>query len=170
MLVGMSFETVPRQWRVPPALPVVKLVGAAGVLALGILLAEGDLLRPVLGGLTAALLAGWGVRDVIAPVRLAVDPDGITVPAGWLGRRHLPWATVETIRVNHRPGRGLAGPALEIDACDSLHLLSRLDLNAEPAEVADALLAAQPPETAQPPDTPPPDTAPPDNTAPPDGV
>ncbi|WP_372444438.1 PH domain-containing protein [Micromonospora qiuiae] len=163
----MSFETVPRQWRVPPALPIVKLVGAACVLALGILLAEGDLLRPVLGGLAAAFLAGWAARDLIAPVRLAVDADGITVPAGWLGRRHLPWTTVETIRVNRRPGRGLAGPALEIDTDDSLHLLSRLDLNAEPAEVADALLAAQPPGTA-PPDTAPPDTPSPPDTAPPD--
>ncbi|MEV6691420.1 PH domain-containing protein [Micromonospora sp. NPDC051196] len=140
-------ETTTRQWRTPPALPVLKLVAAAGVLALGILLAEGDLLRPVLGALGAALLAGWGIRDVIAPVRLAVDPNGITVPAGWTGRRHLPWSAVETIRVQRRPGRGFAGPALEIDTSDSLHLFSRLDLGADPEDVADALAAARPEPT-----------------------
>ncbi|BCJ59553.1 hypothetical protein C1I93_28470 [Micromonospora endophytica] len=145
MLVGM---TVPRQWRVSPALPVVKLIGAAAVLALGILLAGNDLLRPVLGGLAAAILAGWGARDLLAPVRLAIDADGVTVPAGWRGRRHLPWPAVETIRVDRRSGRGFAGPALEIDAGESLHLLSRLDLGADPAEVADALLAARPPHPA----------------------
>lgn len=149
MLVGMPFETVPRQWRVPPALPAVKLVGAAGVLALGFLLAEGDLLRPVLGVLAAALLAGWAARDLIAPVRLAVDVDGITVSTGWRGRRHLPWSAVKTIRADRRTGRGLTGPALEIDAGESLHLFSRLDLGADPAEVADALLTARPPHASQ---------------------
>ncbi len=129
----------------PPAVPVVKLGAAGVVLALGLLLAGGDLLRPVLGALAAAVLAGWGARDLLAPVRLAVDADGITVPAGWTGRRHVPWPAVETIRVDRRPGRALAGPVLEIDAGDSLHLFSRNDLGADPVEVADALLAARPP-------------------------
>ncbi|WP_233559103.1 PH domain-containing protein [Micromonospora radicis] len=140
----MPYETVTRQWRVPPALPVLKLVAAATVLALGILLASGDLLRPVLGALGAATLAGWAVRDLIAPVRLAVDPDGITVPAGWTGRRHLPWPAVEGIRVGRRSGRGFAGPALEIDSGESLHLFSRLDLGADPHDVAADLAAARP--------------------------
>ncbi|MEV4714638.1 PH domain-containing protein [Micromonospora sp. NPDC049374] len=127
----------------PLALPVLKLAAAASLLALGILLAEGDPLRPVLGGLAAAVLTGWGLRDLVAPVRLAVDATGITVPAGLLSRRHLPWPMVETVQVHRRSGRGLAGPTLEIDAGDSLHLFSRLDLNADPAEVADALRTAR---------------------------
>ncbi len=137
------------QWRIPAALPVLKLVGAVGLLALGFLLAEGDPLRPVAGALGAALLAGWGVRDVIAPVRLAVDPSGITVPKGWTGRQHLPWSAVESIRVQRRPGRGFAGPALEIDTSETLHLFSRLDLGTDPEEVADALAAVRP-EPARP--------------------
>ena len=143
----MPFETATRQWRTPPALPGLKLAGAAGVLALGILLADGDLLRPVAGALGAALLAGWGIRDVIAPVRLAVDPSGITVPKGWTGRRHLPWSAVESIRVQRRPGRGFAGPALEIDTTETPHLFSRLDLGADPEDVAEALAAARPTPT-----------------------
>ncbi|MDG4794613.1 PH domain-containing protein [Micromonospora sp. WMMD1082] len=139
----MHAETIARQWRVPPALPVVKLASAAALLALGLLLADGDLLRPVLGGLGAAALVAWGVRDLVAPVRLAVDVAGITVSAGWARRQHLPWSAVQTIRVQR--GRGFAGPALEIDTGDSLHQFGRLDLGADPAEVADALHAARPP-------------------------
>ncbi|MGC5032448.1 PH domain-containing protein [Micromonospora sp. DT229] len=148
----MPSETTTRQWRILPALPVLKLLGAAGLFALGILLAEGDLLRPVFGTLGAALLAGWGIRDLMAPVRLAVDPEGITVPTGWSGRRHLPWSAVENIRVLHRPGRGFGGPALEIDTSDSLHLFSRMDLGVDPEEVAEALAAArpEPPDPDQP--------------------
>ncbi|WP_433530490.1 PH domain-containing protein [Micromonospora sp. CA-263727] len=141
----MAHETIARQWRVSPALPVLKLVAAAVLLALGLLLAEGDLLRPVLGVVAATGLVGWGMRDLVAPVRLAVDAGGITVPQGWTGRRHLPWSAVETVRVERRSGRGLAGPALEIDAGDSLHLFSQLDLGTDPADVADALHAARPP-------------------------
>ncbi|GIJ42083.1 PH domain-containing protein [Micromonospora andamanensis] len=139
----MAYDTIAQQWRVPPALPVLKLAAAAALLALGVLLAEGDPLRPVLGGLAAAILTGWGLRDLVAPVRLAVDATGITVPAGLLSRRHLPWPAVQTIEVQRRSGRGLAGPTLEIDAGESLHLFSRLDLGADPAEVADALYAAR---------------------------
>ncbi|GIJ22024.1 PH domain-containing protein [Micromonospora lutea] len=138
----MAYDTIAQQWRVPPALPALKLATAATVLALGILLAEGDQLRPVLGGLAAAVLTGWGLRDLVTPVRLAVDETGITVPAGLLSRRHLPWPAVETIQVQ-RSGRALAGPMLEIDAGESLHLFSRLDLGADPAEVAEALRIAR---------------------------
>ncbi|MFI7077600.1 PH domain-containing protein [Micromonospora sp. NPDC049903] len=141
----MTFETVARQWRVRAALPILKLAGAVGVLALGLLLADGDLLRPALGVLAGAALAAWGVRDLVAPVRLAVDADGVTVPTGWwTGRRHLPWSTIETIEVNRRAGRGVSGPVLEIDTGGSLHLFTRQDLDTDPDEVADALRAARP--------------------------
>ncbi|MGC5053907.1 PH domain-containing protein [Micromonospora sp. DT48] len=138
----MAYDTIAQQWRVPLALPILKLVTAIAVLALGVLFAEGDPLRPVLGGLAAAVLTGWGLRDLVTPVRLAVDATGITVPAGLLSRRHLPWPTVETIQVQ-RSGRAFAGPTLEIDAGDSLHLFSRLDLGTDPAEVAEALHAVR---------------------------
>jgi hypothetical protein len=141
----VTFETVARQWRVRPALPILKLAGAVGVLVLGLLLADGDLLRPALGVLAGAALAAWGVRDLVAPVRLAVAPEGVTVPTGWwTARRHLPWSTIEAIEVNRRAGRGGSGPVLEIDAGESLHLFTRQDLDADPDEVADAIRAARP--------------------------
>ncbi|SCL15380.1 PH domain-containing protein [Micromonospora rhizosphaerae] len=128
----------------PVILPVVKLVGAVVLVGLGLLFADGDRVQLVLAGLAAAVLAGWGLRDLVAPVRLAVDPDGITVIRGFAGRRRLPWPAVEAITVDRRTRRGLTAETLEIDAGESLHLFGRSDLGAPPEEVADALRAARP--------------------------
>jgi hypothetical protein len=132
------------RWRVSPALPVVKLVGAAVLIGLGLLFADGDEVRLVLAGLAAAALVGWASRDLLAPVRLAVDAAGITVVSGFAGHRRLDWATIEAITVDRRPRLGLASEVLEIDTGESLHLFSRYDLDASPTEVAEALRAARP--------------------------
>ena len=72
-----------RQWRVPREVPVLKALGALGLVALGLVFAGGDPVRPGLAGLAAAGLLGWALRDVVAPVRLAVDPAALLVfPAG----------------------------------------------------------------------------------------
>ncbi|MEU8180670.1 PH domain-containing protein [Micromonospora sp. NPDC049044] len=133
-----------RQWRVPATLPAVKLVGAAVLVALGLLFADGDPVRLVVAVLAAAILVGWAVRDLVAPVRLAVDPAGLTVIHGFASRRLLPWSTVEAIAVDRRPRMGLTSETLEIDAGDSLHLFGRYDLGATPEEVAAELRAARP--------------------------
>ncbi|XTZ13296.1 PH domain-containing protein [Micromonospora echinospora] len=129
-----------RQWRVPVKLPLVKLAGAGTLAALGVLFAEGDPVRVVLAGLGAAGLAVWAARDLLAPVRLAVDPSGVTVVTGFAGRRTLDWSSIESVAVDDRPRFGLRNQFLEIDTGESLHLLSRHDLDADPAEVA-ALVA-----------------------------
>ncbi|EEP72402.1 hypothetical protein MCAG_02729 [Micromonospora sp. ATCC 39149] len=144
---GTSEASSARQWRVPPVLPAVKLVGAAALVGLGLLFADGDRVRLVLAGVVAAGLAGWALRDLLAPVRLAVDPTGITVVRGFAGRRRLDWAAVEAITVDRRPRLGLSTEVLEIDAGESLHLFGRYDLDAPPGEVADALRAARPSST-----------------------
>ncbi|WKU03332.1 PH domain-containing protein [Micromonospora sp. HUAS LYJ1] len=133
-----------RQWRVPPVVPAVKLAGAVGLVALGLLLADGDPVRLTLAVAAAAGLATWAVRDLLAPVRLAVDAVGITVVRGYAGRRHLPWEAVEAVTVDRRTRFGLTGETLEIDAGETLHLLGRSDLGAPPAEVAEAVRAARP--------------------------
>lgn len=133
-----------RQWRVPPTLPALKLTGAVALLALALLLDGSDPIRLALAVLTAAALAGWAARDLVAPVRLAVDPDGITVVRGFAGHRRLPWSAVEKVTVDRRARRGLTSKLLEIDAGESLHLFGRHDLGADPAEVAEALREARP--------------------------
>ncbi|MDG4804148.1 PH domain-containing protein [Micromonospora sp. WMMD980] len=132
-----------RQWRVPRALPLVKALGALAVAALGPLLAAGDPVRPALAGAVAAALLAWAVRDLVAPVRLAVDPEGLTVIRGYAGRRRLPWAAVEAIRLDRRSRRGVTAETLEIDTGESLHLFGRRDLDAPLDEVAAALTAAR---------------------------
>lgn len=124
--------------------PAVKLAGAVGLVALGLLLADGDPVRLTLAVAAAAGLATWAVRDLLAPVRLAVDAVGITVVRGYAGRRHLPWEAVEAVTVDRRTRFGLTGETLEIDAGETLHLLGRSDLGAPPAEVAEAVRAARP--------------------------
>ncbi|RQX12242.1 hypothetical protein DDE19_29210 [Micromonospora ureilytica] len=133
-----------RQWRVPASLPAAKLAGAVLLIALGLLFADGDPVRLALAVLAAAALAGWAVRDLIAPVRLAVDPAGLTVIHGFAGRRLLPWPAIEAITVDRRPRLGLTSEVLEIDAGESLHLFSRYDLGTTPEEVAAELRAARP--------------------------
>ena len=65
-------------------------------------------------------LAGWALRDLIAPVRLAADADGVTVVTGFARRRrHLPWAQIERVRVDRRDRLGLRSEMLEIDAGDA---------------------------------------------------
>ncbi|MFF5054547.1 PH domain-containing protein [Micromonospora sp. NPDC000663] len=133
-----------RQWRVPAGLPAAKLAGAVLLVALGLLFADGDPVRVAVAALAAAAVAGWAVRDLVAPVRLAVGPDGLTVVRGFAGRRLLPWSAVEAITVDRRPRFGLTSETLEIDAGDSLHLFGRYDLGANPEEVAAELRAARP--------------------------
>lgn len=137
-----------RQWRVPASLPAVKLVGAALLVALGLLFADGDPVRLALAVLAAALLAVWAVRDLVVPVRLTVDPMGLTVVHGFASRRLLPWSAVEAITVDRRPRLGLSSETLEIDAGSSLHLFGRYDLGATPEEVAAELRAVRP-DTAE---------------------
>jgi hypothetical protein len=122
--------------RVPAKLPASKLSSAAALLAVGLLLADGDPVRLVLAAAGAAALALWGARDLLAPVRLAADRDGVTLVAGFARRRRLAWEQIERVRVDDRPRRGIRSETLEIDAGDAIHLFSANDLGAAPADVA----------------------------------
>ncbi len=133
-----------RQWRVPARLPAVKAGGALALVALGLLLADGDPVRLVLTLLAAAALLVWAARDVLAPVRLAADAEGLTVVSGFARRRRVPWSRVEAIGVDRRTRLGLSSAMLEIDAGETLHLFGRYDLDADPAEVAEDLRTVRP--------------------------
>ncbi|XVU25378.1 PH domain-containing protein [Actinoplanes sp. CA-054009] len=127
------------QWRVKPVLPVSKLMGAVAVAVLALAFAGGDPVRWVLAAVVGAALALWALRDLIAPVRLAADPSGVTVVAGFARRRRLLWDQIERVRVDRRTHRGLRSEMLELDAGDAIYLFSTHDLGTEPEEVATAL-------------------------------
>jgi hypothetical protein len=127
------------RWRVPPVLPAVKLGGAAALVLLAVFVARHDRLGLTLAVAAALFLTVWGVRDVIAAVRLSADAEGVTVVSGYAGRRRLSWAAIERIAVDTRTRRGLRSETLELDTGEAIHLFSRWDLGAQPDEVAERL-------------------------------
>jgi hypothetical protein len=126
-------------WRVSRNLTVLKAVGAVVFLAVAVLFGGGDPTRVVVAVLAALVLGLYVVRDVMAPVRLAADPTGVTVVSGFAGRRTLPWDAIERIRVDERRRLGTRSQLLEIDAGESLHLFSAYELNAPVQDVAETL-------------------------------
>ena len=130
----------PQPWRIKPVLPVTKLLGTVAVLVLVLAFGRRDPVQWFLATVVAAGLAAWALRDLIAPVRLAADPDGVTVIVGYAGRRRLAWAQIERVRVDHRDRLGVHTELLEVDAEDNLYLFSMHDLGAPPDEVLRTLL------------------------------
>jgi len=127
-------------WRVPPHLPALKTAAAVAFGAIAVLFAQ----RPasvVVAGVAAVLLAVLALRDVVARVRLTADRHGLTVVHGFAGRRRLRWTDVERVRVDERRRLGLRNQLLEIDAGESLHLLSGSELGMDCQRVAATLAA-----------------------------
>jgi len=123
------------KWRVSAGFLGIKCVVAVGAGGAAFLLADDR--RVLIAALVAAAVAGgYALRDILAPVRLAADPQGITVVTGYASRRRLDWAQVERIKVDTRSRAGLRSELLEIDTGDMLYLLSTYDLNARVDEVA----------------------------------
>ncbi|MDQ2710395.1 MAG: PH domain-containing protein [Actinomycetota bacterium] len=134
--------------------------GAAGALA-WCLLGPDDTAGRLLIGVTAAALAAAAAYGTRARPRLAADRRGIQV-GGLRGSHQYPWSSVHSHLVVHtrRFGRDVA--TLEIETAESdtgetstretntssppdggnterLHVFSRLELGADPAEVAEHL-------------------------------
>jgi hypothetical protein len=142
----------PQPWRIKPVLPVTKGLGAVAVIVLVLAFGGGD---PVQWSVAIGLAAGlaiWGLRDLVAPVRLAADADGITVVVGYAGKRHVPWTEIELVRVDRRERLGISTELLEIDADLNLYLFSMHDLGAHPESVLATLekLRYPPPSAPEP--------------------
>jgi len=122
-------------------LPAAKLFGAVAIVVLVLVFGRDDPVRWFVAVAVGLGLAGWALRDLIAPVRLAADPDGVTVIAGFAGRRRLAWSQIERVRIDRRARLGVRTELLEVDAGDNVYLFSRYDLGAEPEDVLASLLA-----------------------------
>jgi hypothetical protein len=92
-----------------------------------------------LGVVAAALVAAYGLRDVLGRERLRADAHGVRVGTGFAGHRDLPWSQLERVRVDQRLRLGLRTDLLELDAGEELFLLSRYDLGADPQDAYEAL-------------------------------
>src|SRR5687768_16558659 len=115
-------------WRVRPALVSLKLVGTVVFLLLA-LAVRGDPTKLFAALVGAAVVGTLALRDLLAPVRLAADPEGVTVVTGFASRLRLPWSRIERVRVDERDRFGVKSRLLEIDAGNSIHLFSTYELN-----------------------------------------
>jgi hypothetical protein len=104
----------------------------------------GGLLAAV-ASLGAGLAALFGTR---ARPRLRADPDGVTV-GGLLRSRHHPWPFVTDVRVLRVRRLGRETSLLEVDTVaadgtERMFVFGRLDLAADPEDVAPLLRALRP--------------------------
>lgn len=103
-----------------------------------------------------ALVAGVGllavaVADVVIRPRLRADAHGVTARTVG-GRVSLSWREVKDVRVDERRGVAVRSKLLEIDAGDTIVLLGRRSLGADPREVAAVLRALREGRTSDEPD------------------
>ncbi len=126
--------------------PDRRLTGLAALTALGaaaLALNADDSPGRVLFGLAAALLTGYALSDLLFTPRLAVDSTGLRVRSP-LARAQLSWAQLDEVRADSHTRYGLRSVALEIDAGQTLIVLSRRALGAQPEAVAAAIQAFDP--------------------------
>ena len=126
------------RWRVASTPTLWKFAGALLLAAVAVLSGE-ERERLLLAGVGAVALGVYGLRDLVAPVRLSADTEGVTVVSGFARRRRVPWREIERVGLGEHRSLGLRTEILEIDAGESLHLFSRYDLGAPCAEVAETL-------------------------------
>lgn len=131
-----------RAWA-PSAIAVgAAWVAASAALAWAALTA--DPAGRLLGAAAAVLLGGLALVGTAARPRLLADSDGVRV-GRLTGSRRWTWAQVRRVEVvdSRRLGRRVG--VLELDLADErgehLVVLTRLDLDADPVEVAGALAA-----------------------------
>jgi hypothetical protein len=131
------------RWRVSPPLTWAKLA-AVVAFALVVFIYRDEPMRAFVAGVGALVIGVYAARDLIAPIRLAADLDGVTVVSGYASKQHVPWANVERLRVDRQSRLGLRTEMLEIDTGESVYLFSTYDLNAPCTDVEEALRQLRP--------------------------
>jgi hypothetical protein len=127
----------PVQWRIPRQLPWFKFSAALAFAVAAVL--SGSLASLVVALVAMSALLALGVRDLVAPIRLAADTGGVTVIHGYARRRRIAWSEIERIRVDSRIRLGRRTDLLELDTGSSLHLFSPIELGADCSTVAEVL-------------------------------
>lgn len=139
----MPTPTSSYRWRVSPPLTWAKLA-AVVAFALVAFIYRDEPMRAFVAGAGALVIGIYAARDLVAPVRLEADEDGVTVVSGYASKHHVPWADVERLRVDRRSRLGLSTEMLEIDTGESVHLFSTYDLNAPCSDVEESLRQLRP--------------------------
>jgi Bacterial PH domain len=129
--------------RFGPDRRITAAAAIGAVLALGLAVAADDAPGHLLFGLASLVLAGYAISDLYFAPRLAVDGAGLRVRSP-LARAELPWAQLDEVRADARSHYGLRSVTLEIDAGETLIVLSRRALGAPPEVVAETVRAFDP--------------------------
>ena len=119
-------------------------LAAAGVIAALIAVAVApDATGRVLAGTAAVVLAGYLASDLLFRPRVLVTADGVVVNSP-LVRARLGWPQIEDVRADTRERFGLRTTTLEIDAGETLAVLSRRAIGTDPATAAELIRAFRP--------------------------
>jgi hypothetical protein len=139
-----------REWSPAPGLVVCAwlFTVAAAVWFVALTATAADPAGRLLAGVAAVgagIAAAFGTR---ARPRLRVDADGLTV-TGMFRTHHHPWPLVREVRVLRMRRLGRQTSLLEVDTVttdgdERLIVFGRLDLAADPEDVAPQLLALRP--------------------------
>lgn len=129
--------------------PVETATAAAGAVLAALLAAVADPAGRLLFGVAGAGLLVLVAADLLLRPRLAADPAGVQVRTVAV-RRRLPWSAIARVDVDERRRYGLTARTLELDAGDTLVVLGRRGLGADPRDVADALARIRYTSTAPP--------------------
>lgn len=116
------------------------------VVALG-LAAATDAAGRILFGLAAVVLLAYVVTDLIYSPRLVADASGLRVHSPFTSVQ-LTWADVDRVQADSRLRLGLRSVTLEVDAGETLVVLSRRALGQDPELVAEVIGRFVPPGVA----------------------
>jgi Bacterial PH domain len=142
-----------RSWA--PAFGLVVLAWLAAAVAIAWFLLADDAPGRLLAAVGTVGLVAAALFGSLARPRLSVDDDRVTL-RGLTGTQTWPWRRVSSIRVVRHRRLGREIPMLELDVLDSdiqdiqapgrrdepslrMIVLGRLDLNADPEDVLDAI-------------------------------
>jgi hypothetical protein len=133
------------RWGPPLALTITGWLASA-VAACWCLFGTEDAPGRLFAGVTALVFAAAALFGTRANPRLAASGAGIEV-RGLSGARRYDWGQIAGVRLVHTRRLGRDVPTLEIDACDGagvdaeerLLVFGRMDLGADPRDVADTL-------------------------------
>lgn len=144
-----------RSWSPARGLVALAWAGAAGAAGWVAVLVISGAADPAGYVFATGCLAGLGLAALFgtrARPRLLADADGLTV-GGLLHAQHHPWPLVRDVRVRRTRRLGRETSLLEVDAVtatgeERLAVFGRLDLDADPEDVAAAIATVRPPRSA----------------------
>ncbi len=129
------------RFRVPTGVVAAKFAVASALAVLAVTVGERE--QTLVGLVTAAAVAVYATRDVLARERLTADRDGVVAVSGYAGHARLPWVDVERMTVHSRLRLGARTETLELDAGEHVFIFSRYDLGVPPEEALTALEAVR---------------------------